>query len=327
MIELSDDLIDMSDPAAVMSAPWGEENAFPSLPSSSAAKEVVGGTKASVNPIKSATSHRIPSMVPENPLSPHSNKAPQLKGFSAAALPAVSAWSKPKPTTDSHTLNPVSTSSATLPPAASAWGTSNITSAAKLFPNAPAAVAPSPEVLQGLLTAAERKPVYAEHDPTNPSFNPARYYCQYAQGYRCPNKVGSSAKKCVKVRKNVQAFIAHLKSPIHMDLQEVACPHCLRPFLSSTAVTQHFESQAIRCNARKLGHADILVQDLTQILSLSGQQFADDTNQYINDPDVTAGIRGVPVAQNAIDFNRRTVDDKVEADRKKAEARFHEGKW
>ncbi len=45
-------------------------------------------------------------------------------------------------------------------------------------------------------------------------------------------------------------LVQHLRSPAHMD-HNLRCPGCLRQYSSATALVQHAESQAIKCQIRE----------------------------------------------------------------------------
>jgi hypothetical protein len=170
-------------------------------------------------------------------------------------------------------------------PLASVWGgaASKGAASATLFPNAPPAVAPPPELMQSLSADnTPPKPMYDEHNPKNPNFNAARYYNQFSQGYKCPHYSVCKGKRGDK--KTVQAFVQHLLSPIHQDHEKVTCQRCLRVYVNATAFVQHFESQTIRCDARTLGNAGAVVREIAQVITTEGERHEDETVVYINTP-------------------------------------------
>jgi palmitoyltransferase len=66
--------------------------------------------------------------------------------------------------------------------AGNAWGQGK-----KLFPDAPPAVRPAPEVLQKPAPASEpMEAAWPEHDPRNPLWDPSVYYVTYSNKYKCP---------------------------------------------------------------------------------------------------------------------------------------------
>jgi hypothetical protein len=193
-------------------------------------------------------------------------------------------------------------SAATVPaPAVPAWGTISSTApaSATLFPNAPPAVTPPAALMESLSISTLAEPIYGEHDPRNPKFDPKRYWNEISEAYKCPDP------GCKRNLKSVTAFMQHIKSGKHQGLEKVTCPKCHRLFVNSTALTQHFESQAIRCDARKLGNADTWVQDFTQVAEIGGKN-EDDTNKYVNRSDRSIN-RGDTVA-SVIEASRRAVE-------------------
>ena len=167
-------------------------------------------------------------------------------------------------------------------------------------------------------------PCTASTTRKTPPLTRPRYYSALARSYSCPHG------KCKKSFQSVIAFVQHLKSPAHLDLQTVRCPQCLRTFPSVTALTQHIESQAIRCNARKLDHVDFLVEDITQVVTADG--FHDDeTVRYVNMPNpltraqATAAVLGG--AQRVFEATRRAVDAQVVTKKEKAKKLHENQKW
>jgi hypothetical protein len=193
-----------------------------------------------------------------------------------------------------------------------------------VFPGAPPAIAPPVALMENLTTSGSSpESLYAEHDPHDPNFKASRYYNDFTRGYKCPH-VG-----CKKNLTPATAFIQHLKSPIHMELQKVNCPHCLRPFPSATALTQHIESQAIRCSARKLDYVDILVEDITQVVTTDGL-YPDETVKYVNIPNLTGTQAAAAIssgAQRVVEAARRAVDSQVKATKDHAQKLHQKEKW
>ena len=230
-------------------------------------------------------------------------------------------------------LNSAAANSSTVPadtsavPVVSAWGTvfNRTPASTTLFPNAPPAIAPPATLIGNLTTSAtSAEPLYAEHDPHNPNFNVSRYYNDFTHSYKCPHR---GCKKSLPI---VTAFVQHLKSPIHMGLQKVKCPHCLRPFPSATALTQHIESQGIRCNARKLEIVDVLVEEVTQVVTADGLH-ADETVRYVNIPDRLAGPQAATAVlggvQRVVEASHRAVDVHVKAKKEQARKLHQNQKW
>ncbi len=79
-----------------------------------------------------------------------------------------------------HTGN---TSGGTQKPTGNPWAQKK-----NLFPDAPAAVRPPPELQQALRQPAQAAgPAWAPHDPRDPKWDPAAYFVTYLGKYKCPH--------------------------------------------------------------------------------------------------------------------------------------------
>ena len=79
-----------------------------------------------------------------------------------------------------HTGN---TSGGTQKPTGNPWAQKK-----NLFPDAPAAVRPPPELQQALWQPAQAAgPAWAPHDPRDPKWDPAAYFVTYLGKYKCPH--------------------------------------------------------------------------------------------------------------------------------------------
>jgi hypothetical protein len=83
-----------------------------------------------------------------------------------------------------------------------------------------------------------------------------------------------------KLQSHANGLIQHLKSPAHME-EKLRCPGCLRQFNSATALVQHAESQAIKCNIRKTSEYRQAVDQITGGFVDTKGRHADDTVRYI----------------------------------------------
>ncbi|CAL3969040.1 unnamed protein product [Diplocarpon coronariae] len=171
--------------------------------------------------------------------------------------------------------------SARAPPGNAWFGGS---AAAGLFPDVPAAVARPAQVL--LPTTS--KPVvkdknHVEVDPNHPGFRVSAFWVAPLSKYKCP--------LCPKSNPNRNAFIAHLKSPAHRQ-EQLQCRRCLRYYATATALTQHYESQGVRCTVRETDSFDSVVLGVTANTALTAGRNADDTIKYAINPDVAlpAGV-------------------------------------
>ena len=108
-------------------------------------------------------------------------------------------------------------------------------------------------------------------------------------------------------------------------LDQVKCPQCLRPFLNTTALTQHIESQTVRCDARNLESAGILVEDLTQVATVIGVH-EDETIKYGSVQ--STFVDAATAAANAIRNNsRRTIDAQADFKDKHWDEKKTFGNW
>lgn len=85
-----------------------------------------------------------------------------------------------------------------------------------------------------------------------------------------------------KLFKSAQAISGHLGSDAHKrPLMNLQCPHCLKYFKSTAALTQHAESQGRRCVIRDTSEYRPFVDQLTGgIADLQGV-YDDMTNRYV----------------------------------------------
>jgi hypothetical protein len=88
-----------------------------------------------------------------------------------------------------------------------------------------------------------------------------------------------------KSLENRTGLIQHLKSPAHMDAQ-LRCPGCLRQYASATALVQHAESQAIRCQIRDSNEYKMAVNAITGGFVDTAGRHEDDTIRYVAPDDV-----------------------------------------
>ncbi|KAF4974257.1 hypothetical protein FZEAL_8819 [Fusarium zealandicum] len=130
--------------------------------------------------------------------------------------------------------------------------------AKNLFPDAPPAQNPTPEQLKEAASPNPRAMHEAldPHHPEHPTFTVDRYYCTYSNRYTCP------ASGCMKTFKKALGLLAHLKSPAH-SATKYRCPYCLRTFVSLSAITQHAESNGVRCRIRETDTYDVYLDQLT----------------------------------------------------------------
>ncbi|KAF4636451.1 hypothetical protein G7Y89_g1639 [Cudoniella acicularis] len=115
------------------------------------------------------------------------------------------------------------------------------------------------------------------YHPNNPGFNALRFYIPALRKYKCPHK------GCKKSHDTVSAFIQHLKSVAHAK-EKLVCRKCLRVFKNATALTQHSESQGVRCDIRETDAFSACVDEFTAGTAAPVGRHADDTVKYaLND--------------------------------------------
>jgi len=100
-------------------------------------------------------------------------------------------------------------------------------------------------------------------------------------------------------------------SPTHQD-GRLRCPNCLRQFINATALVQHAEAQAIKCQIRDTTAYRQALDQITAGLVDTAGRHSDDTIKYIAKK--TAGFRlgmeeePISLAQNeAMKYSKMTV--------------------
>ncbi|RDW88445.1 hypothetical protein BP6252_00477 [Coleophoma cylindrospora] len=196
---------------------------------------------------------------------------------------ATNAWNNTEVPVTALDLNPSTTSTV---------------STQLLFPEKDGVVPPAD--LLALLTPTPQVPKEPgndlermEHDPDNPKFNINKYWVSFIRKYKCPHM------GCRKSVESSKGFISHLKSPAHMN-EKLRCKGCLRYFASATALTQHSESQGVRCNVRNTDNYNAIVDEVTAGTTATAGRHEDDTVRYVTNPNAAiAGIRGGKALLNA----------------------------
>ncbi|KAH8805691.1 hypothetical protein F5884DRAFT_755254 [Xylogone sp. PMI_703] len=146
-----------------------------------------------------------------------------------------------------------------------------------LFPDTPPAETISATLASALtLTPVEMVSVQ-QYNPDAPGFDAYQYYNKFSEKFKCPYPA------CPKVIATKSAFIQHLKSAAHLN-EKLRCPNCLDYFASSTALTQHCESQGVRCRIREAGNYNSTVDEITIGMGKVAGLHVDNTIKYaIND--------------------------------------------
>ncbi|CZR67654.1 uncharacterized protein PAC_17553 [Phialocephala subalpina] len=160
-------------------------------------------------------------------------------------------------------------------------------------PVAPAEAAPSvlAVILQNQAVArpdAEANP----YDPDTPGFNASKYWIPMLDKYKCPY-LG-----CGKGIGNLPAFLQHLKSPAHRN-ENLQCTKCLRYYATATALTQHMESQGVRCKVRNDGNYAGVVDEVTGGVALAKGRLLDKTVKYVVNEGILNPTGGVVTANKA----------------------------
>ncbi|KAK4238498.1 hypothetical protein C8A03DRAFT_43772 [Achaetomium macrosporum] len=139
--------------------------------------------------------------------------------------------------------------------------------AENLAPGSPAAMRPTANQPQA-------QPAWPLHDPRKPGWNAKDYYVKYSDKYRCPHD------GCTKLFKNATGLRDHLLSPAHNIPVKVQCPRCCRWFESMAAITQHAESQGVRCNIRETDGYRQFLDQLTAGIVDTTEKNEDGTEKY-----------------------------------------------
>jgi hypothetical protein len=166
------------------------------------------------------------------------------------------------------------------PQPALAWSTKK-----NLFPNAPPAVAPPADLLERMTMKESEEgsdgQKYCKYDPNDPSFRAEVFFIQITGKFKCPHK------GCTKSFQARSSFIAHLKSPAHLEeALRLKCPQCLRHYDTATALIQHAESQGVRCKIRKQDQYGAYVDEITASTAATDGLHEDLTVKYVvNDLD------------------------------------------
>ncbi|KAL2111254.1 hypothetical protein VUR80DRAFT_10321 [Thermomyces stellatus] len=121
------------------------------------------------------------------------------------------------------------------------------------------------------------------HDPQHPSYDARKYRSPYTGRFHCPLPL------CGKAFRSMQGITSHLESDVHRrPFTRLQCPHCLRYFKSTTALTQHSESQGRKCEIRNTNEFKHFVDQLTAGIADVEGMYEDQTNRYV----VTEGAVG-----------------------------------
>ncbi|KAI1007059.1 hypothetical protein K3495_g1160 [Podosphaera aphanis] len=110
-------------------------------------------------------------------------------------------------------------------------------------------------------------------DPRSPGFQADKFFLPLLQKYKCPHH------GCMKTTENKNAFIAHLKSTAHRN-DGLQCHSCLRYFATATALTQHCESEGVRCKVREQGNYRQVIDIITSGVATLAGRLEDDTIAY-----------------------------------------------
>lgn len=116
---------------------------------------------------------------------------------------------------------------------------------------------------------------FSQFDPSNPQFKVNDHYVQFTGKYKCPHR------GCMKTFAQQSAFIQHLRSPAHNDVQ-FQCHGCLRYFVNATALAQHASDQGgVRCRVRDTDNYEREVNRWTAGHVTTDGRWDDDTIRYV----------------------------------------------
>ncbi|AEO62590.1 uncharacterized protein THITE_2020276, partial [Thermothielavioides terrestris NRRL 8126] len=142
-------------------------------------------------------------------------------------------------------------------------------------PDPPAAMRSAPKQLEGAQRQGQNKlKAWPQHDPRNPGWNPRDYFVTYINKYKCPHD------NCGRSFASPQGLRAHLMSEIHTSATKVQCPRCCRWFGSAAAITQHAESQGVRCDIRETNGYRQFLDQLTAGIVDTTEKNEDGTEKY-----------------------------------------------
>ena len=99
-----------------------------------------------------------------------------------------------------------------------------------------------------------------------------------------------------KTHQSKSAFIQHLKSPAHRN-EKLQCINCLRYFATATALTQHCESQGVRCKVRQTSEYDGVVDGITGGTAITAGRHVDDTIRYALNPEILPSLSATGVIE------------------------------
>lgn len=105
-----------------------------------------------------------------------------------------------------------------------------------------------------------------------------------------------------KLQNHKQGLIQHLKSPAHMKTK-LRCPGCLRQYQSATALVQHAESQAVKCQIRDSQEYKLAVDQITGGFVDTAGRHQDNTVRYIAPATVIQGNKGARFQQQMANAN------------------------
>ncbi|KAI6244978.1 hypothetical protein HI914_07228 [Erysiphe necator] len=110
-------------------------------------------------------------------------------------------------------------------------------------------------------------------DPNIPGFRAENFFIPLLMKYKCPHK------SCGKTFKNKTGFMQHLNSQAHRN-EELKCINCLKHFATATALTQHCESQSLRCKIRDSDSYEQMVDIMTSGFATITGRLPDNTVKY-----------------------------------------------
>lgn len=102
-------------------------------------------------------------------------------------------------------------------------------------------------------------------------------------------------------------FLQHLASPAHRN-EKLQCNNCLRHYATATALTQHSESQGVRCKVRQTDNYGGIVDSITGGTAVVAGKHEDDTMKYA----LAEGMKG-NIADQIIEANRAEAKAREEA--------------
>ncbi|KAG9232595.1 hypothetical protein BJ875DRAFT_380331 [Amylocarpus encephaloides] len=156
-------------------------------------------------------------------------------------------------------------------------------------------------------------------DPSESSFRAEAYWLEGLGKYKCPHK------GCKKSFEKKMSFLTHLKSVVHMGVQErLQCRKCLDWFGSATALAQHAESQGL-CILRDSDQYTRCVDEFTAGYAAPAGRHYDTSVRYVVNPVEKGNADPKTITARITEGQKALAAEKQKMDEKYWEV--HQPKW